>query len=95
MKKRRRLAAEEKTMLNQKSKSDRLAALFILGNVMFNYPILSIFNLDRFPWGVPLLYLYIFTVWAALILALIFATWARSRGSSVKPFDFSETTGTS
>lgn len=79
-------------MLNQNAKTDRLAALFILGNVFFNYPILSIFNVDRFLWGVPLLYLYIFSVWAALITALIFATWARSRPPSVKPLDFSETT---
>jgi hypothetical protein len=45
----------------------RLAAIFLLGCVLFNYPLLSLFNK---PWkilDVPLLYIYIFGAWALLI----------------------------
>jgi predicted permease len=45
----------------------RLAAIFLLGCVLFNYPVLSLFNK---PWeilDVPLLYIYIFGAWALLI----------------------------
>jgi hypothetical protein len=45
----------------------RLAAVFLLGCVLFNYPILSLFNK---PWEIldfPLLYIYIFGAWALLI----------------------------
>ena len=69
-------------MINQKSKTGKLAALFILGNVLFNYPILTIFNLKLMFFGIPLLYLYIFTVWLALIIAIIYVTQTRSKYSS-------------
>ena len=38
----------------------RLAALFLLGCVLLNYPILSLVNLDILIFGLPLLYVYIF-----------------------------------
>ena len=34
---------------------------------MFNYPILSIFDLPKVVLGIPLLYLYILCTWALLI----------------------------
>ncbi|MCB9152372.1 MAG: hypothetical protein H6645_11410 [Caldilineaceae bacterium] len=45
----------------------RLAALFLIGCLLFNYPILSLFSRDARLWGVPALYVYIFISWAALI----------------------------
>lgn len=45
----------------------RFVALFLLGIVAFNPPILAIFDSDRLVLGVPLTYLYIFIAWAALI----------------------------
>jgi hypothetical protein len=48
-------------------KNERLVALFLLGCVLFSYPFLEIFNVRRFVLGVPLLYLYLFTAWAAVI----------------------------
>ena len=45
----------------------RLVAVFLLGCVLFNYPLLSLLNK---PWeilDVPLLYIYIFGAWALLI----------------------------
>ena len=45
----------------------RLATLFLIGCLLFNYPILSLFSRDARLWGVPALYVYIFIPWAALI----------------------------
>jgi len=51
-------------------KKRRLAGVFLLGWVFFNYPIFSLFNLPAAWKGVPLLYAYVFFIWA-LIIALI------------------------
>ncbi|MDD2666983.1 MAG: hypothetical protein PHI25_00325 [Zoogloea sp.] len=45
----------------------RLVALFLLGWVLVNYPILSVFDVPRAWFGIPVLYLYVFGVWAAAI----------------------------
>ena len=49
------------------SKSHRFVALCILGLLLFNYPVLALFNATGTVFGVPLLYAYIFVAWAALI----------------------------
>jgi hypothetical protein len=54
--------------MNQPSlKGQRLAALFLLGVLLFNYPLLQLFARDGVVLGVPLLYCYVFCAWAALI----------------------------
>lgn len=45
----------------------RLVALFALGALLLNYPILSIFARATDLGGIPLLYAYVFAVWAGLI----------------------------
>lgn len=45
----------------------RLAATFLLGCVLLNYPVLSLFARPVEVLGVPLLYAYVFVVWAFLI----------------------------
>jgi hypothetical protein len=45
----------------------RLVAVFLLGCVLFNYPLLSLFNKPAEIFDVPLLYIYIFAAWALLI----------------------------
>ena len=45
----------------------RLVAIFLLGSVLLDYPLLMLFNRPVLVFGVPLLYAYIFAVWAALI----------------------------
>jgi hypothetical protein len=47
-----------------------LIALFLLGCLLFNYPLLYLFNVDHRLFGIPLLYAYIFAAWA-LLIALI------------------------
>lgn len=54
-------------MIRSNIKGQRLAALFFLGCLLFNYPLLSLFAGQEEIFGVPLLYAYVFTVWALLI----------------------------
>ena len=45
----------------------RLVAVFLLGSVLLNYPILAIFTLPVEVAGIPLLYTYAFGAWLLLI----------------------------
>jgi hypothetical protein len=45
----------------------RLVAVFLLGSVLLNYPILAIFTLPVEVAGIPLLYGYVFGAWLLLI----------------------------
>ena len=51
-------------------KSERLVALSVLGFLLFNYPLLALFNRPETLFGIPVLYAYIFAVWC-LLIALI------------------------
>ncbi len=57
----------------------RLIALFLLGCLLFNYPLLSLFSIEHHLFGIPLLYVYIFAAWA-LLIALIAAAVERNTG---------------
>ena len=48
-------------------KGQRMVALCMLGLVLFNFPVLALFNVPGTLLGVPLLYAYIFLAWALLI----------------------------
>jgi hypothetical protein len=52
--------------------NQRLVALFLLGNILFNFPLLSLFNKSHFLQGIPVLYIYVFAAWAGLIGLLAF-----------------------
>lgn len=45
----------------------RLVAIVLLGCVLFNYPVLSLFSKPAALFGIPLLYFYLFAMWALLI----------------------------
>ena len=64
-------------MTRDSKKNKRLVALFLLGCVLFNYPILSLVNLKTLIFGLPLLYVYIFGVWCLLIVLTALATFFR------------------
>ena len=51
-------------------RSERTVALFLLGAIVTSPPFLAIFALDTSIFGVPLLYAYLFVVWAILIALL-------------------------
>ncbi|MCL4184199.1 MAG: hypothetical protein KJ011_12220 [Burkholderiaceae bacterium] len=52
---------------------DRLGAVFLLGCVLLNFPLLALFNKPGTILGIPLLYAYLFGAWSLLIglMALI------------------------
>jgi hypothetical protein len=54
-------------MLDFERKGQRFIALCMLGMLLFNYPILALFNVSGTLFGVPALYAYVFIAWAALI----------------------------
>ena len=49
------------------SRAQRLIALCMLGALLFNYPMLALFNVPAAVFGVPVLYAYIFIAWALLV----------------------------
>jgi hypothetical protein len=44
----------------------------MLGLLLFNYPILTIFNVSGTIFGVPMLYAYLFAAWAGLIASMAY-----------------------
>ena len=54
-------------MAKPKRKTERLIGLFLLGCLLFNYPLLALFNLRATFLGIPLLYVYLFAAWGLLI----------------------------
>jgi len=54
-------------MIRPSIKGQRLVALFLLGFLLLNYPLLNLFSGAGQVLGIPVLYAYVFTVWALLI----------------------------
>ncbi len=48
-------------------KGQRLIALFLVGSLLFNYPLLALFSTDGLIFGIPVLIVYIFFSWAVII----------------------------
>ena len=63
-------------MTKSSRKGPRLVALFLLGCLLFNYPMLALFNVRATVLGIPLLYAYLFAAWA-LLIALVAAVMRR------------------
>jgi hypothetical protein len=53
--------------VSEEAKGQRFVALCMLGMVLFNFPMLALFNVPGTLLGVPVLYAYLFIAWAALI----------------------------
>jgi len=45
----------------------RLVSLFLLALLLFNYPLLGVFNAPGSVFGIPVLYAYLFAAWSAVI----------------------------
>jgi hypothetical protein len=65
-------------MTRDNIKGRRLAGLFLLGMLLFNFPLLSLFNRPLLVLGVPLLYLYLFVAWWAIIALTLAISRSRS-----------------
>ena len=59
-------------------KNQRLVAVFLFGVLLFNYPLLALFNRAAEAFGIPVLFTYIFTAWA-LVIALLALVIERAR----------------
>ncbi|HEY7655566.1 MAG TPA: hypothetical protein VH881_01770 [Burkholderiales bacterium] len=64
-------------MIRPSIKGQRLAALFLLGLLLLNYPLLNLFAGAARVAGIPLLYAYVFAVWALLIGLMV---WVVEKG---------------
>ena len=58
-------------------KGERLVGLFLLGCLLFNFPLLALFNVRGTVLGVPVVYAYLFGAWA-LLIALVAVIMERS-----------------
>ncbi len=67
------------------TRNQRFIFLFLIGYVLFNYPLISLFDLPRAVWGIPILYGYLFSVWALLIILVGFTVGARPDRTANKP----------
>jgi len=59
----------EETMDKPVTRAHRIVCLFLLAFLLFNYPMLALFNVSQTVLGVPVLYAYVFAAWA-LVIAL-------------------------
>jgi hypothetical protein len=56
------------------STDDQFVALLLLAALAFSPPLLAIFGVPELVFGVPVLFLYLFGAWAALIGLLAFVS---------------------
>ena len=66
------------SMARRPVQAQRLVALFVLGCLLFSYPLLALFNTGGTVWGIPLLYAYLFGAWVVLIVAMILVVERRN-----------------
>jgi hypothetical protein len=65
-------------MFRSVTKMQRLVAVFLLGVLLFNYPLLALFNRAAETFGIPVVYVYIFCAWG-LVIALMALIIERGR----------------
>lgn len=56
--------------MSDRLKAARLVAAAVLALLLFNYPFIAVFDADLLVAGVPVLWAYLFCVWA-LVIALV------------------------
>lgn len=58
-------------MIHHAVQAQRLVALFLLGCLLFSFPLLALFNGGGTVFGIPLLYAWLFGTWALLIALMV------------------------
>jgi hypothetical protein len=58
-------------MTRDKINGRRLVGLFLLGMLLFNFPLLNLFNRPVLALGIPVLYLYLFAAWLLIIFLML------------------------
>lgn len=76
-------------MMQRPLTGQRFTAVFALGWLLFNYPLLALFN-DASDWfGIPVLYAYLFVTWALIIGLLAYIAEKSSHADSLAAGDTS------
>lgn len=65
-------------MTDDKINGRRLVGLFLLSMLLFNYPLLCLFNRPILIMGIPLLVLYLFGTWTLIILLMLIISRSKS-----------------
>jgi len=65
-----------------KRKGERLISLLIVGIILLNFPLLSVFNKTYLLLGFPVLFLYLFSIWGLIIGAMVLVLRDRPGRSS-------------
>jgi len=65
-------------MIRDKINGRRLVGLFLLGMLLFNFPLLYLFNRPVLALGIPVLYLYLFAAWSLIIFMMLMVSRSRS-----------------
>ncbi len=68
----------------------RLVAVFLAGLVFFNYPVLALFDKTATLLGVPIVFVYLFAVWAVVIAAM---AWVVEKPERVERHESRERSG--
>ena len=58
-------------IVKSRIRGQRLIAAFLFGCLVFNYPILALFNRAGTVYGIPVLFVYIFGIWLLLIAVVM------------------------
>ena len=67
---------------------ERSIAAFLVAALAFSPPLLSIFSVEVFVFGLPLLYLYLFAAWVGIIAVVAWvADLGERRGAARPPED--------
>jgi hypothetical protein len=65
-------------MTRDKINGRRLVGLFLLSMLLFNYPLLCLFNQPILVMGIPVLVLYLFGTWTLIILLMLIISRSKS-----------------
>jgi hypothetical protein len=57
-------------MITENKRTARFICLFLFSYLLFNPPLISLFNSTCMVMGIPLFYLYLFGVWVFVIFAV-------------------------
>ena len=68
-----------------KRKGERLFSLLVVGTLLLNFPLLSVFSRTHLLLGFPILFLYLFGIWGLLIAAMALVLRDRPRRPSDRP----------
>lgn len=58
-------------MIDEKLKTSRFVGLFLLGNFLFCYPVMTLFNTTGVFLGIPIFFFFMFSAWLLLICLMI------------------------